>query len=465
MAFVLPAVAQWFAAQGLLLGEITIDELVGAPENLEVWRYPLALAISLGSFDQGKCLLDPLFEAAPGFAFRVLDTTFTQALLRGEHAPPWREGGQKIRDVMQPIASAIAPAAKFVANVDDAGRVLPVAVRSEAERLHVAFYRGPDPKPDVFALPPGIGVFNLDWNWASARWSWVGPGSSWAWAWARDTVEKAMSKHLSERGLPVDPLGPLGHEIAWSTACAITEQGVLLTEEIEISKLKPRLEVRLPDVPSDVELGPLIIARHGAYYDSRALQAVIADAESRGETVLHPPVPPGDRRMGNGWIGSFYSDQRLVEAATAVYTQSIMGYRDMVERWLPKLAPYLEHYVLLPMRFHGFLANERGGLGGPIPQLSGYYEALPESSENEVVMQMGGYDDGAGPKVYRQQIAARPEAARWLTGTYGGMPLELGRGFPIATVVQAWLGRDLLQLGLNRKRPLTPPRSGLALNI
>jgi hypothetical protein len=44
------------------------------------------------------------------------------------------------------------------------------------------------------------------------------------------------------------------------------------------------------------------------------------------------------------------------------------------------------------------------------------------------------------------------------------MPLELGRGFPIASVVQAWLGQDLLQLGLNTGRPLKPPKNGLALN-
>jgi hypothetical protein len=155
----------------------------------------------------------------------------------------------------------------------------------------------------------------------------------------------------------------------------------------------------------------------------------------------------------------------LVETATAIYTQAIVGYREIAERWLPKLLSYLEHYVLLPTRLRGFLTNGREGLGGPMPQLSGYYEALSHSSESEVVIQMGGHDDEAGPKAYRQQIAARPEAARWLTGTYGGMTLELGRGFPIATVVQAWLGHDLLQLGLNRKRPLGPPKSGLTLNI
>jgi hypothetical protein len=460
LAFVLPAVAQWFAGQSLLLDEITIAELAAAPEDLEVWRYPLALAISLGSFEQAKGLLLPLFEAVPGFAFRVLDTTFTQALLQGDQAPPWREGGQKIRDVMQPIVSAIEPAAQLVADVDDQGRVRPVGVHSAGNRLTVAFWRGEEPRPDVFAMPPEVGPFGLDHHWGSGRWSWVGPGSSWAWEWARDTVRTSMTRQLTQHGLPVASLGPLGREIAWSTACAIVNRGLLLADEIEIAKLKPRLKVDLPDLPPDVELGPVTVMGGGAFLDSRALSAVIAEAEGRGETTLHPPVPPGDRRVGGGSTGSFYTDAGLIETATAIYSLAIAGYCEIVERWLPKLAQYLEHYVLMPMRFHGFLANGCEGLGGPIPQLSGFFEALPSGSESEVVLQMGPFDWQEGPKAYEQQIAARPEAARWLRGGYGGMPLELGRGFPIATVVQTWLGQDLLQLGLNSRRPPNRPGTG-----
>ena len=465
LAFVLPAVAQWFAAQSLLLGEVSPDDLTAAPEDLEVWRYPMALAISVGSFDQAQRLLEPLFESAPGFAFRVLDTTFTQALLQGEQAPPWREGGQKIRAVMQPIATAIAPAAALVANVDAGGRVLPIAVSSAGARLQVAFWRGAEPKPDVFALPQDVVPFHLNLNWASARWGTVGPGSSWAWQWARDTLQNQLSQYLADRGLPVNPLGPLGREIAWSTACAMVNRGLLLADEIEISAIEPRLQVDLPDLPPDVELGPLIFVGGGARHDTRALQAVVKEAKARGETVLRAPVPAADLRMGGGSVGSFYSDARLVETATTIYSQAIAGYREIVQRWLPKLGPYLEHYVLLPARLHGFLANGREGLGGPVPQLSGHLEALPSDQQDEVVMQMAPYDHDEGAKAYQQQTAARPEAARWLSGWYGGLPLELGRGYPVATVVQAWLGEDLAQLGLNSKRPLKPSKDGLALDM
>lgn len=72
LAFVLSAVAQWFAAQALLLDEFDARRLLDAPEDLELWRYPLALAISLGSADRAGHLLAPFLAGEAGFAMGLL---------------------------------------------------------------------------------------------------------------------------------------------------------------------------------------------------------------------------------------------------------------------------------------------------------------------------------------------------------------------------------------------------------
>ena len=51
-------------------------------------------------------------------------------------------------------------------------------------------------------------------------------------------------------------------------------------------------------------------------------------------------------------------------------------------------------------------------------------------------------------EVWRQQQAARPLAARWLSGTVGGMSFDVGGKNPIADVVYQWLAHDLQRLGL-----------------
>jgi hypothetical protein len=467
LAFVLPAVAQWFAAQALLLDEIKVDELLDVPEDLEVWRYPFAMAISLGSFDQAQRLLSPLIEGAPGFAFRVLDATFGQAIHGGAPVPRWREGGGGLRQVLQPLADSIQPVAQLVCDVDAEGRLRPMGVASGPDHLNVAFWRGSESKPDVFPLPPGVGPFALTPEWSSARSSVVGPGASWAWNWARDTIKGRLAQQLGDNGLPVDPRGPFGRELAWVTACDVANASPLMTAELEIEHLSSLLDPGDWQPPEDVELGPRLIVEPGfRFHDSRALEAAIADADARGESVFRAPIPPGDQwSKGGGMIGELYSDARLIEAATAVYELAIAGYRQLVERWFPKLAPYLEHYALLPVRLHGILANRSGFGFGPIPSLGGYLEALPEGQESSVVMQMGDYDYNDGPRIYQRQIEMRPAAARWLTGRHGGLPLELSSRYPVTTVVQAWLGEDLALLGLRNSGRLGVPRHGLSLDM
>lgn len=466
LAFVLPAVAQWLAARALLLDEVRVDELLGAPEDLEVWRYPFALAVSLGSFDQAQRLLAPLIEGAPGFAFRVLDATFGQAIRGGAPVPPWREGGSRLRQVLQPLADSIQPVAQLVCDVEPHGRLRPMGVASGPHRLDVAFWRGPEPKPDVFALPAGVGPFALTADWSSARSSVVGPGASWAWNWARDAIKGRLTKQLSDHGLPVDLRGPLGREQAWATAIDLASASPLMTAELEIERLRSTLDPGDWKPPDDVELGPRIIVGPGfRLHDSRALEIAIADADTRGEVILRAPIPPGDRwPEEGGMIGELYSDARLIEAATAVYEAAIAGYQEIVERWFPSLAAYLEHYVLLPVRLHGTLGNTSGFGMGPIPSLAGYLEALPEDQQSSVAMQMGDYDYEDGPRIYQRQIEMRPAAARWLTGRHGGLPLELSSRYPVATVVQAWLGQDLALLGLAGPGRLGLPRHGFQLD-
>jgi hypothetical protein len=58
------------------------------------------------------------------------------------------------------------------------------------------------------------------------------------------------------------------------------------------------------------------------------------------------------------------------------------------------------------------------------------------------------YDYAVGDHSYGQQRSARPSAARWLTGTHGGMSFEVGMRHPITDVVYGWLAQDLKRIGL-----------------
>jgi hypothetical protein len=452
LVFILPAVAQWFAAQALLFAEVPVERLLAAPEDLELWVYPLALAVSLGSANQAKELLGPLLCQEPGYAFRVLTATFGLALVGGSEPPPWREAGTQAREALQALSDAIGPFSQLVCDVDASGHLLPMAVATDQRHFTVAFWKGQEHRDDIFPLPSGFNLVNAGPGWDRVRSGGVGPGAAWAWPWASSTLRYSVDALLKSRAFPVPADSPLGMEATWAAACDLTRKGRLLTGGIELAEL----EALLGQVPQERWSGGQVRWQKGnAIHDLRGLRQCVTTARTRGEIELTPPVPPADvvpeGPGASAWVGDFYSDERLVEAATAVYQLAIVAYRDITERWMPSLLLQLEHYVLMPTRLVGFVSTGRGSPGGMVlPTLGGYFEALPQKSESEVCITLtkDGYDFSAGDAGFRQQRAARPRAARWLSGGHGGMPLDLGQVEPIADVVYDWIAHDLVRLGL-----------------
>ncbi len=449
LVFTLPAVAQWFAAQALLLAELGAEQLLAAPEDLELWRYPLALAVSLGSSERAQELLGPLLTTEPGFALRVLDATFGQAVLGGAAPPPWREGGVQARAALQALSDSLGPLAQLTCDVDTTGRVLPMAVSSGPTHMTVAFWRSTEPRPDVFAMPAAMHPFTRGPEWGTLRGTQVGPGAAWAWAWASKGIHDRLDRVLRNRAFPVIPDGPLGHEANWAAACDLLGQSILVTHALPLSQLAQALQT----VPADIyERGPVLFRKSSATHDLRGLRLIVANALARDDTELVAAVPPADRVRGGGtWIGDFYSDGRLVEVATKIYEAAIVAYSDLVARWMPTLLRQLEHHVLMPVHIVGFVSKgqRQQGFGGT-PHLAGYMEALMPGSDSKVSMRVcnEGYDLSLGEPIYEQQRAARPAASRWITGTHGGMRFEIGERYPISAVVYSWLAHDLKRLGL-----------------
>jgi hypothetical protein len=444
LAFGLPALAQWFAAQALQLGEITGADLKRAPEDLELWRDPLGLAVASGSNAQTTPLLRELFAGEAGFAFRVIDTAVGQAVVTGVSPPPWRDGAQQAREALQTIADGLGPLSPLVANTDDSGRVLPMAAASDAHHLTIAFFRDPS-RPDIAPLPSGlIGPGSAPPGVVRVRGAQIGDGPAWTWRWALGGVRHDVDAMLKRRSLPIASAGPLADEEAWATALDLLKASPLLCAALPLSDVLHAVEnLTAQTDPATVTILTMPGCRR---HDLSALRRYLIDRRELGETELRSPLPTADKQSG-GWVGEFFTDERLLEFARALYARVLAAYVELVERWMPTLAARLEHHALLPARIRGFIGNDPGGIGR-IPQMGGYLEPLPPGSESVVDVQFGHLDFSASEAVYAQQCAARPLAARWITGTLGGLPFEPGERYPVSDAVYLWLTHDLQQLKL-----------------
>lgn len=449
LVFTLPAIAQWLAAQAILREEIDLSKLMEAPEDLELWRPPLAVAIALGTADAALRVLQHLLEAETGFAFRVLNESFTQVVYGGHKAPPWRQAGAEIRAATEALAEALGPLAPLVVETDADSRLLPLGVATKGERVEVGVYRGADaPSDDYFRLPPDLHVFNAGPDWGSIRFASVAPGASWAWQWAVSTIDAHLKQVVSGRTLPIPPEGPLAAEEAWTCATDLMKASILRADVLPLDDLIARAEAIEVDAGPDAQ--SIVYAREGhRSHDLAAVLAYLRRERDAGATELRAPLPASDREPGGGWIGEFYTPARLVEIARQMYEQALIGYRQLVERWFPAVASQLEHYALMPVRVHGFVDPGTAHDYGPIPQLAGYLEALAPGSRDEVAMTADqDFDWEIVRHVARQQRDARPTAARWISGTVGGMTFNVGKRTPVFDVVYGWLLRDLHRLGL-----------------
>lgn len=459
LVFGLPALAQWFAAQALQLGEITATELLRAPEDLELWRDPLGLALAAGSSTQTTPLLRELFAGEPGFAFRVIDVAVGQAVVSGITPPPWRDGAQQAREALQTIADGLGPLAPFVANAGADGRVLPMAAASDAHHLTIAFFRDPS-RPEISPMPGGlVGPGLAPPGAVRIRGAQIGDGPAWTWRWALSGVRHDVDAMLKRRSLPIASAGPLADEEAWATALDLLQESPLLCSVLPLSDVLNAVENLTTQTDSDTVAILTMPGRRR--HDLTALRRYLLGLREFGETELRSPLPTADKREG-GWVGDFYTDGRLLEFAQVLYERVVAAYVALVERWMPTLAPRLEHYALLPARIHGFIGNGPGGIGR-IPQMGGYLEPLPPGSDSVIDVRFGGLDFAIGEAVYAQQRAARPLAARWITGTLGGLPFDVGERYAVSDAVYSWLTHDLQQLKLASYGAKPANRDSLAI--
>lgn len=448
LEFALPALAQWFAAEAILESEIGAKEILEAPEDLELWLYPFALSVSFGSAEDSTALLRSLLGGEPGFALHVLDVAFKQAVLQGSPAPPWREAGEQVREALSQLREAFAPSGPFLIDSVADGSLAPMALASSKGHLMIAFYRG-EGRDEISELPAGIDIFAAGPEWGTIRTAPVGPGAAWAWRWSREVIQEGFKQLLRGRSLPIAMDGPLADEEVWAWATKVEDKSQLFCERLTLDPLIDRIVASVPrgiDPPS-VEVQLLGGRRHdlvGILTYLRALQA-------EGRKELEAPIPIVDRELGGGWIGDYYSDGRLLEVAEAIYLRAIQAYEELVDRWLPRLSPQLEHRVLLPFRLVGQLNPGRDNPSGMvIPGLAGYLECLfpGQGSQIAIEIEPGRYDYSLGRKNWERQKAARPRARRWLPGVVGGMSFEVGEPTAVSDVVYGWLARDLGRLGI-----------------
>jgi hypothetical protein len=463
LVFPLIVIAQWFAAESLIRGDPAPENLADRPGDLEIWRYPLAIAVGTYRYEEVSAVLAPLARTHAGFASQVVEEGLAKWSLAEDVLPPSvMECGQQIRAATEAWVVGTDSAKALLWPVVRRGAVAPIGTHVAGHWLTTAWYAGEEDVPDVNQMPTG----STDPARAMVLTSWTGghsarPGrqAAWAWRWSFEEVRSVLVQHLKGRVISFLD-GPLADAELWAWLCSLSGMSFMYDEPMEVGPAGDAIRAR-GNIMFQVSNGRRIPAER--------LAAALQLRLDSGEAAIEPPFPGPDLSGQHRFIWEPWSEQRLLERTRAVFTAALLGYEALVTGLFASLAPWMQTAVTLPAVLHGELNPGDpavGFTGGPT--IAWWFEALPSDDTSRVEIKIEcedrrreQYEEFRGTALRSRTL--RPREARWLDATLSSSMLEVFGLWSAQELVYHWLWDDLKRIrwvdGLLTQTPNWPRRT------
>ena len=440
--FPLPILLQWFSAQALGQGLVSLSEIAHSAPMLDRWRYALVIAAGLFDHSRASNLLAPLARTYPGFVSQIVSEGLAEwGLDDTVPAPSGTDAAERIRQAMDAYVTGLGPLARLIAPLQPSGDLLPVAARSSGPHLTVGWYCGRDVRPAVSELPQDFSMLSAPPEWTMCQQARPGRHSAWAWRWALESLTAALSELLRGQRLRSTAVASRREE-AWYAALAILGRGRFHAGPIKVEDLKQVLSLV-------GRSGELLIRR--SCYDLALIWSVVDEATAADSSDLPIPHPGPDQPYGRG-IWSAYSDAQLLQRTTSVFQSALEIYESIVAEWFSSFRDRLCTSVLLPAVIEGYLlppqSSEEGMSGAP--SLRWRFRALPLGQASRVdfrlVAERWPFDESEWwPEIERLR-ALRPDAAEWLHHHEYECLLDVFGEAPARKLAYRWLSEDLARI-------------------
>lgn len=438
LSFATAILTQWFAAEGLVRGEVDVAELAKDPQRLDLWRY--AFVIALGEVDWARAcaIMEPIVKYDVGFASEVMSEALRDCAMPGEpiSLPPVLEAGQQIRYAASKLLASIGPVTQFISIARNDGTPHQLGVRTDDVGLLATWRPSDDLTSDIVELPAGH-AFHAP-GWGPGRWARPTTDPAWPWRWAHDAISDDLSNLIEKQRLPLDK-GALFDERVWREALAVLGVGSLHPGPFKVQDIEARL--------ARFSLNASLMSG-GEVYDLKSLRARLAQFAKSGGSELVAPWPGPDCESTGGLISNMYTAERLLERTCAVYEGAIRAYAELVDRWFPTLKYRFMTYVTLPATLRGYLES------GEHPTLRWYFDPIDDGNTTVDIQMATDRTDYEEMRKeleenYKRLRALRPMAQQWISANYPHTSLmEILHVDPATKLVYEWLKDDLKRIGL-----------------
>lgn len=451
LRFPLVLVAQWFAAEALAEGEKTAAELVAAPADLDLWRYPLTLLAANFSDEQVMAVIGPLARAHPGFASQVIQESIGRWSddLEGSIGP-LAEAGRRIREVtaawltgLGELGLRLLPLAR---REGEEIKLPPLGVAVHGSHLIAGWYAGGDDLGEIETLPPAAiespprdGAAAR--NWPHLRGARPSKQAGWAWRWGLEELGDEIEFLIRNRSISVDSAAQATR--VWRASLIALGLGHGHREPLEIDAVRTRARELWQGDPTTY------VGTGGQVSVGGLLEALDAAAE-RGQTTL---TPPPERAGGSSLLLPPNVRQELgLERLAELYQQAMEEYEGLSSGLFASLKPFMQTAMTLPACMHAQIYPiPSDAPTSPDTGIAWWFEALPfgEPSRTDFTVEEGGREafvfawKGRTEELTAQTRARRPDQARWIGLSFHTSYLHLDPDSPLNEIVLSWLWQDL----------------------
>ena len=455
--FALPVFREWYAARALIEGTVGIDHLQSISD-----RWIPSLSVVLGSEvdDIGESLLAHIVSSDPGLAGVLLKENAPDQIRSYSKIPVVenaKSAGTKVRESMIRWKTGLQDLYNQIGPVNAKSEVSPLAVAIIDRYLAASWHKGQSDLANVVELTDYLPDRQPNSAWPIIRyWEIEGEltGPSW-WSYFKtyEELSDSLTEVLRNYSLASDE-PEFRRELAWNFAVDVWQSSELRQDALGLEEVIAFLS----------SLGPNTIVKsyRGKDYGPQELEILaehLLALSEQGTKEIANPWPSADLPVGSGSIWNFYSDERLLERVTEIYSGALQIYSSIVEKWFLGFSRRLSLYRILPVRLEGRVRpGQRPYSGHEGPGLYSYVRILSEVPRNKVSLEL---DFGSNhiydaeffdrDDLYQQEQSAfnahRPGLPGPFSMTLTSSALsEVLHSYPATELAHSWLRRDLKKL-------------------